>query len=386
MSGFNDASEGDFDRVFFTDDELFAQFVGGMLWTCGYNLRGPLGDGTTTNRSSPVTTAGGGTNWKQVACGSEHTSAIKTDGTLWTWGYNIRGPLGDGTTTSRTSPGTTAGGGTNWKQVACGSEHTAAIKTDGTLWTCGTNYGGQLGDGTTTSRSSPGTTAGGGTNWKQVAGGMGHTAAIKTDGTLWTWGDNPYGQLGDGTTTFRASPGTTAGGGTNWKQVAGGANHTAAIKTDGTLWTWGYNNYFGHLGDGTTTNRSSPGTTAGGGTNWKQVACGANHTAAIKTDGTLWTWGFGGYGVLGDGAATNRSSPVTTAGGGTNWKQVAGAYTHTAAIKTDGTLWTWGRDNYGQLGDGTTTTRSSPVTTAGGGTNWKQVAGGLYHTAAIQYN
>ena len=335
MSGFNDASEGDFDRVFFTDDELFAQFVGGMLWTCGYNLRGPLGDGTTTNRSSPVTTAGGGTNWKQVACGSEHTSAIKTDGTLWTWGYNIRGPLGDGTTTSRTSPGTTAGGGTNWKQVACGSEHTAAIKTDGTLWTCGTNYGGQLGDGTTTSRSSPGTTAGGGTNWKQVAGGMGHTAAIKTDGTLWTWGDNPYGQLGDGTTTFRASPGTTAGGGTNWKQVACGANHTAAIKTDGTLWTWGYNNYFGHLGDGTTTNRSSPG---------------------------------------------------TTAGGGTNWKQVAGGFYYTAAIKTDGTLWTWGRDNYGQLGDGTTTTRSSPVTTAGGGTNWKQVAGGLYHTAAIQYN
>ena len=248
---------------------------------------------------------------------------------LWTWGYNVHGELGDGTTTSRSSPGTTAGGGTNWKQVACSNFHTAAIKTDGTLWTWGDNYAGKLGDGTTTSRSSPGTTAGGGTNWKQVAGRTYHTAAIKTDGTLWTWGYNGYGVLGDGTLTSRLSPITTAGGGTNWKQVSCGVFHTAAVKTDGTLWTCGYNGY-GGLGDGTTTSRRSPGTTAGGGTNWKQVACAFAHTAAIKTDGTLWTWGSNAYGGL--GVPDYRSSPGTTAGGGTNWKQVALGNYHTAAI------------------------------------------------------
>jgi len=207
------------------------------------------------------------------------------DGTLWTWGWNSYGQLGNNTTSTRSSPVTTAGGGTNWRQVAGGGIHAAAIKTDGTLWTCGYNGTGQLGNNTTTNRSSPVTTVGGGTNWRQVAGGYRHTAAIKTDGTLWTWGINDNGQLGDNTTSSRLSPVTTAGGGTNWRQVAGGYYYTAAVKTDGTLWTCGYNAY-GPLGDNTNTNRSSPVTTVGGGTNWRQVAGGSNHTAAI-TDLTI---------------------------------------------------------------------------------------------------
>jgi len=237
MSGFNDASEGDFDRVFFTNTELFENFVGTTLWTWGFNAFGNLGDNTTVNKSSPITTVAGGTNWKQVACGYYHTAAIKTDGTLWTWGQNKYGMLGDNTNVTKSSPVTTVAGGTNWKQVAGGYRHTAAIKTDGTLWTWGFNSNGQLGDNTAVNKSSPVTTAGGGTNWKQVAGGYRHTAAIKTDGTLWTCGYNYYGNLGDGTTVDKSSPVTTAGGGTNWKQVACGYRHTAAIKTDGTLWT-----------------------------------------------------------------------------------------------------------------------------------------------------
>jgi alpha-tubulin suppressor-like RCC1 family protein len=155
-------------------------------------------------------------------------AAVKTDGTLWTWGYNIGGRLGTGNTDDHYSPATTAGGGTNWKQVAVSSAGTGmvgAIKNDGTLWTWGYGNNGQLGDGTTTDRSSPGTTAGGGTNWKQIgtpgAPGVsgGNACAIKTDGTLWTWGRNNNNQLGDGTTTDRSSPGTTVGGITNWKQV-----------------------------------------------------------------------------------------------------------------------------------------------------------------------
>jgi len=157
---------------------------------------------------------------------------------------------------------------------------------------------------------------------------------IFSEGGLWTWGYNFYGGLGDNTVTNKSSPVQTITGGTNWKQVAGGTLHTAAIKTDGTLWTWGDNEY-GELGDNTVTNKSSPVQTITGGTNWKQVAGGSFHTAAIKTDGTLWTWGYNGNGGLGDSTVTNKSSPVQTIAGGTNWKQVAGGTLHTAAIKDD---------------------------------------------------
>jgi alpha-tubulin suppressor-like RCC1 family protein len=412
----------------------------GTLWTWGRNFNGQLGDNTTTQRITPVTTFAGGTDWKQVTCGDTHTSAIKTDGTLWTWGRNTEGQLGDNTATDRLTPVTTFTGGTNWKQVAGGGYYTAAIKTDGTLWTWGRNTSGQIGDNTIIQRSTPVTTTAGGSNWKQVSCKGSYTAAIKTDGTLWTWGLGTSGQLGDNTTTSRSNPVTTFAGGTNWKQVSGGSNHTAAlnddgvnkrlylwgsnanqqlgifyinqdvipnqtfaggtnwkqvtcgnghtaaVKTDGTLWTWG-NNSAGHLGDNTTTQRTTPVTTFAGGTNWKQVSTFGNVTAAIKTDGTLWTWGINSSRQLGDNTTTQRNTPVTTFAGGTDWKQVTGGDNHTAAIKTDGTLWTWGRGTQGQLGNNSTAVSptNTPITTFAGGTNWKQVFCGGYHTAATTY-
>ena len=382
--------EGDLDNYLVTEYWLIDQWVGDTLWTWGKNggflANSQLGVNDGTNRSIPVTTFAGGTNWKQISCGDSHTAAVKTDGTLWTWGAGSSGQLGDNTATPKSTPVTTFLGGTNWKQVACGANHNAAIKTDGTLWTWGFNSAGQIGDNTGTARSTPVTTFAGGANWKQVACGQQHTAAIKTDGTLWTWGSNYNRQIGDNTATNRSIPVTTFAGGTNWKQVACGSQHTAAIKTDGTLWIWGYNQ-FGQLGSNDSgVNRPTPITTFLGGTNWKQVANGQSqlHTAAIKTDGTLWTWGFNSYGQLGDNTTTQRNTPVTTFSGGTNWKQVSGGNQHTAAIKTDGTLWTWGRNSYGNLGDNTTTDRSTPVTTFAGGANWKQVdSGGLNHMAAI---
>jgi alpha-tubulin suppressor-like RCC1 family protein len=164
--------------------------------------------------------------------------------------------------------------------------------------------------------------------------------------------------------------------------VSSGGAHTTAIKTDGTLWTWGLGS-FGRLGTNDTTDRSTPVTTFAGGTNWKQVSSGGLYTAAIKTDGTLWTWGSNYFGYLGTNDTTDRSTPVTTFAGGTNWKQVSSGNAHTTAIKTDGTLWTWGRNDNGYLGTNDTTDRSTPVTTFAGGTNWKQVSAG-YITAAIQ--
>jgi alpha-tubulin suppressor-like RCC1 family protein len=353
------------------------------LYTWGLNNLGQLGDGTATSRSSPGTVAGGGTNWCAASAGTAHTAAVKTDGTLWTWGCNGSGQLGDGTATTRSSPGTVAGGGTTWCAASAGYRHTAAVKTDGTLWTWGCNGYGRLGDGTATNRSSPVTVAGGGTTWCAASAGTAHTVAVKTDGTLWTWGCNGSGRLGDGTATNRSSPGTVAGGGTNWCSVTAGQLSSIAVKTDGTLWTWG-NNGQGRLGDGTTTNRSSPGTVAGGGTTWCAASAGNEHTAAVKTDGTLWTWGCNGSGRLGDGTTTSRSSPVTVAGGGTTWCAASAGNEHTAAVKTDGTLWTWGSNSFGGLGDGTATNRSSPGTVAGGGTTWCAVSAGGAHTAAVQ--
>jgi alpha-tubulin suppressor-like RCC1 family protein len=344
-------------------------------------------------RPTPVTTFSGGTNWKQVSGGYNYTAAIKTDGTLWTFGQGadpfngsvLRGKLGVNDADRRLIPVTTFAGGTNWKSVSAGVQHTAAIKTDGSLWIWGANNFGQLGINNATLTLTPVTTFAGGNTWKSVTCGEYHTAAIKTDGSLWTWG-NITGNNSGG----RSTPVTTFIGGNTWKQVSASA-HTAAIKTDGSLWLWG-NQFQGELGINVggagNQGRGTPVTTFVGGTTWKSVSCGNQYTTAIKTDGSLWVWGRNNNGQLGTNNNITRSTPVTTFAGGTNWKQVdAGAIT--AAIKTDGTLWVWGHNgpnNLAFLGinDTSNTSRSTPITTFAGGNNWKQVSGLSQHTVAIQ--
>ena len=379
-----DGLDYSFDDIFVPAD-LFRE---GNLWTWGFGNYGRLGNAVVTDTSTPVTTFAGGTNWKQISGGTFLTTAIKTDGTLWVWCSAGDGRLGNAVTTGNIStPVTTFAGGNNWKEVSSGNQHTSAIKTDGTLWIWGAGSSGRLGNAVTTGNiSTPVTTFAGGTNWKQVSSGSGsHTAAIKTDGTLWTWGYNTNGQLGTNDSTNRSTPVTTFSGGNNWKQISAGGAHTAAIKTDGTLWIWGAGTY-GRLGNAATSDVSTPVTTFAGGTDWKQVASAGSYTAAIKTDGTLWTWGLGSSGRLGTNDTINRSTPVTTFAGGTNWKQISAGGNQTAAIKTDGTLWTWGFGFYGQLGNASITfTNPTPVTTFAGGTNWKQVSSGNNHMAALTY-
>ena len=379
-TGFKDENGVDLGKTLIEKDYLISvypnllnQFNTPMLMGWGSNAHGKLGDNTQVSKSSPVQTIAYGANWKQVSCGY-NTAAIKTDGTLWTWGYNANGELGDNTIAKKSSPVQTTAYGTNWKQVSSAVTSMAAIKTDGTLWTWGKNNYGQLGDNTITNRSSPVQTVAFGTNWMQVACGDNFMAAVKTDGTLWTWGLDNGGNLGDNTATSKSSPVQVIGFAKTWKQVSCGISyHVAAIKNDGTLWCWGFN-FYGNLGDNTGTNRSSPVQTVTGGTNWKQVSCGSFITAGIKTDGTLWTWGYNSTASLGDNTITNRSSPVQTIARGTNWKQVSSNWATIAAIKTDGTLWNWGHNAYGQLGDNTITNRSSPVQTVIGGNTWKFVS------------
>jgi alpha-tubulin suppressor-like RCC1 family protein len=357
------------------------------LWTWGGGSDGQLGDNTDQiNAASPVQTISGGSTWKSVSAGRSRVAAIKTDGTLWTWGDGLLGALGNNSSISRSSPVQTVSGGTDWRSVSAGGcaatfNHMAAIKTDGTLWTWGYGGLGQLGNNATTTRSSPVQTISGGNTWKSMSAGGNHTAATKIDGTLWMWGYGTQGQLGNNATIARSSPVQTISGGTNWRSVSAGSSHTAAIKTDGTLWTWGLGSY-GRLGNNSTLNRSSPVQTISGGDTWRSVSGGAFTMAATKTDGTLWTWGNGFGGRLGNNLTTNQSSPVQTVSGGTNWRSVSVGGFHSVATKTDGTLWSWGSAD--AMGDYSNTARSSPVQTVSGGTNWRLASAGDCHSAAIK--
>ena len=353
------------------------------LFTWGNNSNGQLGLGNTTYRSSP-NQVGALTTWSKIAGGGAgggtHTIAVKTDGTLWTWGMNGSGQLGIGGATSYSSP-KQVGALTTWSKIAAGRAYTVSVKTDGTLWTWGDNNVGQLGLGNITNYSSP-KQVGALTTWLAISGGgYSHTIAVKTDGTLWTWGRNTEGQLGLGNTTGRSSP-VQVGALTTWSTVAAGYAHTIAVKTDGTLWTWGRNDR-GQLGLGDTTYKSSP-NQVGSLTTWSKVSAGAHHSISVKTDGTLWTWGRNNDGQSGLGNTTYYSSPKQV-GALTTWSLVEGSGNdRNLAIKTDGTLWAWGRNGSGQLGLGNTTNYSSPKQ-VGSLTTWSAIAAGDNHTVSLQY-
>ena len=323
----------------------------GTLWAWGSNGGGQLGDGTTIARLTP-TPIGTGTTWRTVVAGAGHTLALKSDGTLWAWGSNGFGQLGDGTPTSRSTPTPIAPGQT-WLAIATGREHTIAIRSDRTLWVWGSNLYGRLGDGTTIDKLAP-TQIGLSGTWIAVAAGGWHSLALRSDGTLWVWGNNGNGQLGDGTINGRETPIQIETGST-WTSIAAGFAYTLAIKSDGTLWAWGHNG-FGQLGDGTTDGPINQGritpTPIGTNANWSAIAAGYNHTLAIKTDGTLWVWGSNVAGQLGNGTRGNLGPTPTQVEIGTTWTNVAGGTDHTIALKSDGTFWAWGFDSSGQLGDG----------------------------------
>lgn len=363
--------------------------MAGQLWLWGGNSYGALGDNTTIPKSSPVQVIGDGTNWISVSAGYGnvgHKAGIKTDGTLWVWGFNGNGQLGDNTIAHKSSPIQTVGFATNWSQVSCGYRRTSAVKTDGTLWSWGNNPNGELGDNTVTSRSSPVQTVAFGNNWSSVSCGQRHTAGIKTDGSLWIWGINSNGQLGDNTVTSKSSPVQTIALGNDWASVACGYNNTIGIKKNGTLWAWGANNY-GQLGDNTTIRKSSPVQTVAFGTNWIKASCqGYSVAIALKQDGTLWSWGYNGVGELGINATTARSSPIQVVGASTLWTDVSTNNETTLATKKDGSLWAWGYNAAGAIGDNTTVDKSSPVQTVMFGTRWATVAAGVNGGMAIYEN
>ena len=339
------------------------------------NNAGSLGDGTTISRLSPVSILSNCYNWIQVSNGTSGgfpmaSLGLRTDGTAWAWGCNNTGVLGDGTTVDRSSPVSVVGGFTDWCQVSLGNLHSLGLRTNGTAWAWGYNNFGQLGDGTTVSKSSPVSVVGGFTDWCQVSAG-GSSVGLRTNGTAWAWGCNNFGQLGDGTTVSKSSPVSVIGGFTNWCQVSAGGCHNLGVRTNGTAWAWG-NNTCGRLGDGTTVANSSPVSVIGGFTDWCQVSAGVSHSLGLRTNGTAWAWGTNASGQLGAGTAVTKSSPVSVVGGFTDWCQVSAGYETSGGLRTNGTLWTWGCNPDGRLGDNTIISKSSPVSVVGGG-SWAQV-------------
>jgi alpha-tubulin suppressor-like RCC1 family protein len=362
---------------FSTGNTLYA---GAELYAWGYNAAGSLGDNTTVSKSSPVQ-VGALTTWRDVKSGANfthHVAALKTDGTLWAWGRNDFGQVGDNTTVARSSP-VQVGALTTWSKLAAGQENSLALKESGSLWAWGRNNSGQLGDGTVVYRSSP-VQIGALTTWSYV--GQGSLSlfsfAIKTDGTLWAWGSNNLGQLGDSTTVNKSSP-VQVGLLTNWSKASPGLNHAIAVKTDGTFWAWG-NGQNGALGDGTATSKSSP-VQIGALTNWSQPSAGNTFSGAVKINGQLWTWGNGNDGRTGHNDEIDKSSPVQV-GTLTNWLNVSLGSVIGSAIKTDGTLWTWGSGGNGQLGDNATSNQSSPVQ-IGALTDWVSVSAGNKTMSAL---
>lgn len=271
------------------------------LWAWGSNWNGELGDGTFISKTQP-TQIGTDTNWLKVAAGNNLSLALKSNHTLWSWGVNISNvPI-------------QIGQDTDWQQVSCGMNINFAIKSNGTLWSWGGNSLIPIQIGTDS-------------NWKIVNTNMGLHHAIKTNGTLWGWGNNFYGGIGDGTTISKTNP-VQIGTDTNWDTITNGEQSGFAIKTNGTLWAWGWN-YYGDLGDGTTLIKLTP-IQIGAANNWQKISSKYHHTLGIKSDGTLWLWGIFG------------NQTPTQLGTESDWQQIAaGANTGTkiVALKSNSTLW-----------------------------------------------
>ncbi|MFM7080005.1 MAG: T9SS type A sorting domain-containing protein [Bacteroidota bacterium] len=316
-----------------------------MVW--GNNLYGQLGNGSAVSIATLPAFANI-TNVERVAAGWSHCTAVKKDGTLWSWGYNASGQLGLASAAQSISQPTQVAGMTAVRTVSCGHEHTLALKQNGTVWTCGINGQGQLGNG---SNNPSGTfmQVTGLSNIIQVAGGYTHSMALKNDGTVWVWGGNTVGQLGIGTYTSHNTPQQ------NFLLsdvvfIAAAGSHSLAIKSDGTVWSWGKNNY-GQLGIGTNTNHNTP----------QQilsipsaiaVAAGWEHSMVLKSDSTVWAFGRNIEGQLGIGNLVTSSTPVQCALPIGSKEISAGTY-HNMATGNDNVLRMWGNNYDGHCGIGT---------------------------------
>lgn len=344
----------------------------GTAWCWGQNADRELGVGDT-NRRSRSAKVKAGSNWRQIdvgpgrITGENHTCGLRGKGEVWCFGSNATGQLGRaqgaGNFFEGFAPGR-VGNAADWSDVSAGGGSTCGIRKPGTLWCWGSYEFGQLGTG----QSSPSTPAldyvsypqkvGSASTWKQVSAGHSHACAVRTNGTLWCWGRNFYGELGLGDKSLRSSP-VRVGGDTNWAQVAAGQSHTCAVRTNGTAWCWGSDDYR-QLGDGDAVSPSQVPHPVGSGTSWTGISVSQSHTCGRQADSSVWCWGSRIFGQLGDGVIQGGGvgTPQRVSAG---WASVASGGDHSCAIRTDGRAFCWGKNLFGQLGDGTEDDRSRPT-------------------------
>ena len=383
--------EGDLEKYFITEYWLLDQYVGDTLQSWGDNEYYQFGTGENSTGTLFPVKIDNNVNWKQVSCGGYHSIGLKLNNTIWSWGNNLYGQLGVGDLNTRTIP-TQSGSNALWRYVSCGLVHSMGIQINGTIWSWGRNSYGQLGLGNFTNRSSP-TRIGSEFEWKFVSGSGFHTMAIKNDGTLWAWGRNNSGQLGLGDTTTRTSP-VQVGSDTDWKLVSANRVHNLALKTDGSLWSWGMNRDPANppidgllgLGDGVN-DIVNVATRVGSDYDWKSISCGGYHSAAIKNNRSLWTWGRNDLGQLGNSSTDIKNTPTEVSGQNLfTWKQVSCGDVHTVALKLDGTIWSWGDNSKYQSAFYSPVSNlylDVPTAINKSRNNCKQISSGFVHSAAV---
>jgi len=340
----------------------------GTLAGFGLNHSGQLGDGTAVDRVIPTASVDASNLWTNLSAGDFHTLALRSDGSVWGWGLNQNGQIGDKTVVDKMAP-TQIGTDKKWNVVSAGKAHSVGVKSDGTLWVWGRNFDGQLGDVTGVDKTAPiqvlmaPAAAGSATAatavaadkiWMGAGAGSNFTVGVKTDGTVYAWGSNERGQLGNGTSAAPAIATNvpTLVAGLKALAISVGNLHVLAIRPDGALFSWGANE-LGQLGNGKSTDGKLP-VQVGTETDWKMVSAGGFHSLAVKIDGSLWSWGSNINGQLGVGTTTESFEPKQI-GLSRDWVAVFAGKYHSFALKSDGTLWGWGRNYEGQQGNGTMT-------------------------------
>ena len=360
-----------FTQISTGNDHSLAMGSDGNTYAWGNSSSGQVGDGTKVERRRPVIVqAPTLVTFTQVSAGYYHSLALDSDGKAYGWGDNYDGAVGDGTTTERITPvPVQMPAGITFTQVSGGGYHSLALGSNGKIYSWGYNGDGQTGTGGPSSGSTtpvlvPTPT---GVTFTRVESGGYHSLALDSDGYSYAWGNNSAGQLGNNTTTDSDTPVLVQMPlGVTFTQISAGTDHSLALRSDGNAYAWG-RNIEGQLGDGTNTARSIPTLVpTSPGVTFTQIAAGHDHSLALRSDGNSYAWGSNISGRLGDNTTTSRNSPVLIqAPTGVTFNQIRGGDAHSLAVGSNGNTYAWGWNIYGQVGDGTITTRRTPVLVTG---------------------